>query len=56
MVEINNFRNFRQLLAGVENLRMIASSLDQLDTAYGPSTTDPYLSESDDDYNEGPAL
>ncbi|CRL01411.1 CLUMA_CG014383, isoform A [Clunio marinus] len=44
--------NLRQLLSGVENLRLIANSMDQ------PSSSNlDYLSDSDEnEFNEGPAL
>ncbi|KAG5675900.1 hypothetical protein PVAND_005759 [Polypedilum vanderplanki] len=45
--------NLRQLLTGVENLRMIAKSLENTDQ-YNSSNVD-YLSDDTDD-NEGPAL
>lgn len=45
----------RQLLSGVENLRLIASTVENLEQ---PSSTNlDYFSDSDDnDFNEGPAL
>ncbi|XP_070496534.1 uncharacterized protein DDB_G0283357 isoform X2 [Chironomus tepperi] len=45
--------NLRQLLTGVENLRLIAKSLENMEP-YNPSNVD-YLSDETDE-NEGPAL
>ena len=44
---------YRQLLSGVENLRLIAKNLENVDQ-FSTSTVD-YLSDDNED-NEGPAL
>lgn len=48
---------FRQLLHGVDNLRLMAATLENLDANNDPINID-YLSDSDDnEFNaEGPAL
>jgi hypothetical protein len=46
----------RQLLSGVENLRLIANNIESMDQPSSSTTNLDYLSDSDDNFTEGPAL
>lgn len=48
--------NLRQLLTGVDNLRMMASTIENIDRIDITSHPDDFLSDSDDDDLLGPAL
>lgn len=48
--------NLRQLLTGVDNLRMMASTMENIDRIDIPPHPDDFLSDSDDDDLLGPAL